>query len=252
MKSVAPARPKPLPIVSRKWVLTSLVILVGVLVAFAFADETITRTLTAWPRNIRRFFKWYTRWGEADWNLIPALLVWLTAVIVVRFPIGYMWRWAVRALGRIGLIILVGAALPGLTAALLKRLIGRARPPHLDELGTLGFEPFSWVDASFQSFPSGHATSAFAFATVLVAVFGRRVAVIAYIYAVLIAISRIVVEAHYATDVIAAAYLGTFGAVYSLWRLKLHVGFSRTPGGWRLRWWGPIRRLWRRYFAAAR
>ncbi|NOZ31857.1 MAG: phosphatase PAP2 family protein, partial [Alphaproteobacteria bacterium] len=197
--------------------------------------------------------------GEADWNLGPALIIWLGAAIALKARLGYLWRWAVRAFGRIGLIVLAGTALPGLTASLLKSLIGRARPPNLDELGPLAFRPFSFGDPLFQGFPSGHATTAFAFATVLVALFGPRVAIFAYAYAVLIGVSRIVVEAHYPTDVIAAAFLGTFGAYWVLTGLKLRSGFRHTPGRWHLlsgrwhlRWWTPVRRLWRHYFAAAR
>ena len=62
---------------------------------------------------------------------------------------------------RIGFLF-TAIALPGLFDAIIKRMIGRARPtvslPHVDPLL---FAPFIWR-ADYASLPSGHATTAFA------------------------------------------------------------------------------------------
>lgn len=60
------------------------------------------------------------------------------------------------------------------------------------------------------SFPSGHATLAFALAAVLASEHGRR----AYFYAVasLVAVSRVYLGVHYPSDVVAGAALGYLGA----------------------------------------
>ena len=73
------------------------------------------------------------------------------------------------------------------------------------------YNPFVWR-ASYAGMPSGHATTAFA---VLVA-FGTlwpRYRTVFLIYALLIAVSRVLVTAHYPSDVLAGALVGIGGAV---------------------------------------
>lgn len=61
------------------------------------------------------------------------------------------------------------------------------------------------------SFPSGHATMAFATATFLMWVWQPVfwLAIIIYLIAVLVALARVVVGVHYVTDVVAGAIMGT-------------------------------------------
>ncbi|MDA2928522.1 phosphatase PAP2 family protein [Acidobacteria bacterium AH-259-O06] len=63
-------------------------------------------------------------------------------------------------------------------------------------------------DSSNLSFPSGHASNAFMWATVASQYYGRKVAIPAYATAVFIGCSRIANSAHYMSDVIAGAALG--------------------------------------------
>jgi undecaprenyl-diphosphatase len=60
--------------------------------------------------------------------------------------------------------------------------------------------------------PSGHATTAFAAAVALGALWPRARPLL-WIYAVTIALSRVIIAAHYPSDVIAGAFVGGFGAL---------------------------------------
>ena len=60
--------------------------------------------------------------------------------------------------------------------------------------------------------PSGHATTAFAALVAIGAIFPQARALM-WIYAVLIALSRVVVTAHHPSDVIAGAIVGAAGAL---------------------------------------
>lgn len=85
----------------------------------------------------------------------------------------------------------------------LKRSIGRHRPFKGD--GRFEFDSFSGHD----SFPSGHATTAFVNAAVIAAHYDQWwVKTIAYGIATLVAFARVNYDAHYASDVLAGAFIG--------------------------------------------
>lgn len=224
--------------------------LVAFLLLALVADDPVSRTMRDWPQVERQFFRWLTRWGEADWMVIPPLLIMLVAWLAKLFgKLDYTWRWGLSAASALSRFVFFGVAVPGLTAALFKRLFGRARPVHIDELGTLYFEPGSFLDYSLQGFPSGHATSAFAFATVLAILAGWRWGIVFFGVAAMIAISRIVVGAHYLSDVLAGGLLGTTGAVFvKLWFQQRGM-FGVPERGETVRPFVPLKRLFRRYFA---
>jgi undecaprenyl-diphosphatase len=77
-------------------------------------------------------------------------------------------------------------------------------------LGLLSFSP-NWLDWTFQSFPSGHATTAFALAAVIGFVSPRWFRPM-LAFASAIAVSRVALGVHYTSDVVAGAILGLLGA----------------------------------------
>ena len=112
--------------------------------------------------------------------------------------------WTVR-LG----FVFTAIALPGLFATIVKRLIGRARPLVAGD-DAFAYLPFGWK-VDYASLPSGHATTAFAALVAIGAIFPQARALL-WIYAVLIALSRVVLTAHYPSDVVAGAVVGAAGA----------------------------------------
>jgi undecaprenyl-diphosphatase len=170
-----------------------------------------------------------SHYGRADWILFPCAAV-LLAVAAVASPALGRKAYAVLLLlaARCGFVLL-SVALPGLTVAIVKRLIGRARPGQF--AGTdLHFVPFSW-SAKLASFPSGHTTTAFAAAVALGALFPRaRIPLFAY--AAAMAAGRVFVSAHYPSDVIAGAIVGTCGALLvRAWFAHRKLGFFVAANG---------------------
>jgi hypothetical protein len=87
---------------------------------------------------------------------------------------------------------------------LLKRAFGRARP--IQNEGSHSFHPF---DKNFDSFPSGHATNAFAFATAVAGHYdGWVVPTIVYTIASGVAVARVNDHVHFPSDVLAGALIG--------------------------------------------
>jgi membrane-associated phospholipid phosphatase len=100
--------------------------------------------------------------------------------------------------------VLASAIAAGIVAPVGKLAAGRARPNAGE--GADRFDPFS----SNASFPSGHATQAFAVASVVAAHDGRLwVSVVSYGLAGSVGLARVHEDAHWASDVLAGAILGT-------------------------------------------
>lgn len=95
----------------------------------------------------------------------------------------------------------------------LKLLYGRARP--YQEEGAAVLEPFS----GNSSFPSGHATTAFALVTPWVVYFPHYGTAALYVLAGTAAFTRMVTNVHWFTDVVAGAALGT---VTGYWLSRRH------------------------------
>ena len=143
-------------------------------------------------------------------NASPTIL---TIILAITF-LGSGWMFLVIALpltvrrlrarsAAIVLALIVTLLGTSAVVSALKLLIGRARPCHaMAWARTLGIDlP---TDASF---PSGHAAGAFAFAFFLLVVH-RPSGLIAMIFAILIAASRVALGVHYPTDVVAGAAMG--------------------------------------------
>jgi undecaprenyl-diphosphatase len=92
----------------------------------------------------------------------------------------------------------------GVVTPLLKRAFGRARP--IQNEGSHSFHP---LNGHFESFPSGHATNAFAFATAIAGHYdGWVVPTIVYTIASGVAVSRVNDHVHFPSDVVAGALIG--------------------------------------------
>jgi membrane-associated phospholipid phosphatase len=95
----------------------------------------------------------------------------------------------------------------------LKYLLGRYRPIMLFEDNLYGLHFFSskWA---LNSTPSGHTVRAFSLLTALSLLY-RRFTVVFISVAGLIGASRVVVTAHYPSDVLFGAFIGIFTAVWT-------------------------------------
>lgn len=90
---------------------------------------------------------------------------------------------------------------------ILKRGFGRARPSQ--NQGAHSFDPLASSSSGRESFPSGHATNAFAFATAVASHYDNWVVpTIVYTMATGVSISRINDRAHFPSDVLAGALIG--------------------------------------------
>ena len=93
----------------------------------------------------------------------------------------------------------------GFITQLLKHLIGRPRPNHTDFDSDIILN-FLTFDSSFHSFPSGHSSTIFMISLIL-CVFLPKLKYLFLFLASVVALSRVVVGAHFFTDILAGAIL---------------------------------------------
>lgn len=101
------------------------------------------------------------------------------------------------------LFLLLAISVSGLINLLIKWAAGRHRPINLFEKKMFGFDFFA-VGYEMNSFPSGHALTAFALATAVSFLFPRW-RIPAFAAASIIAFSRVMLTSHYLSDVLAGA-----------------------------------------------
>lgn len=110
--------------------------------------------------------------------------------------------------------LIIGALLGNLT---IKPLVGRLRPFYIEpDIKLLIPEPYGY------SFPSGHALSSFAAATVIF-LNNKKLGVIALVLASIIAFSRLYLYVHYPSDVIVGACLGIIVGIFSKYILEKSI-----------------------------
>ena len=219
----------PLGLGEKRWWLALVVLLAILAVAVAF-DRPISVWALSWPESLRGAFEQITRYGESDWILIPAAALFLLTAAVALFVRWKLMRTLLWQFAALYGFIFAGVGLPGLVGTLAKRVIGRGRPDHFDQFGLLSFSP-NWLDWTFQSFPSGHATTAFALAAV-VGFVSPRWFYPGLVFAAAIAVSRVALGVHYTSDVIAGAILGLLGAyLVRLIFASRRWMFEMTPAG---------------------
>ena len=157
------------------------------------------------------------------------------AIYIGAGMLAYLWSKLARVDGRIresGLLLMTGVAVGAGGAELLEYVLGRARPDLLLAAGTYGFFPLKLAH-HFNSFPSSHAAAAFAAATVLAHVWPRGRAAF-FALAALAALSRVMLNAHFISDVIGGAFVGgALAQLVAAWlirRRQVPAGSSPASG----------------------
>ena len=103
--------------------------------------------------------------------------------------------------------------LSGFTVQVIKNLINSPRPKLFFEHGQYLFFIDNVSLSGYASFPSGHTTTAFAFATVLILMLKNKKWQLPFLTAaLLVGYSRIYLAQHFLIDVLAGAFIGTITA----------------------------------------
>jgi len=180
-------------------------------------------TVSLWPVRI------LTDFGKSAYVLwfLAGLLF---AVAIISPQLRATSRALLLGFGTRLQFVFFAVLVPVLTGEIIKWAVGRGRPFVGGEADAFNFAHFNGTEA-YASFPSGHAVTSFALAFAVSAVWPRA-RVVMIVYAVLIAISRLVLLAHHPSDVVAGALIGVIGAmIVRYWFAARRLGFAIRRDG---------------------
>ena len=180
--------------------MTHFVLIAGPLIILSLLLDPLVHAIATVPKPSVEGSDSYQVFRQAG-----SLLPWLFAVAAIAGHQVWRSRWRrERSISVAGLLILT-IVLAGGIAELGKRLLGKERPGPDAEIT---FKPFmsAWLDDSNLGMPSSHAAVAFAAAFCLMRLFpGTGPALV--LLAIGTGITRILVGAHFFSDVVAGAVI---------------------------------------------
>jgi lipid A 4'-phosphatase len=147
---------------------------------------------------LKDFFVGITNLGDSLWYFLFFSLLFFSSYLMKTLNIlgkekyFYLKRFSVFSFSYLLLV--------GIITQTIKHLVGRPRPNHSQLDGGFEFNFFS-TESSLHSFPSGHTSTIIAI-TIIMALAIPNLRYFFYFFSFLIALSRVVVGAHFLTDVI--------------------------------------------------
>jgi membrane-associated phospholipid phosphatase len=165
-----------------------------------------------------------TDFGKDEY-VLAVLGVLLVAVALAAPAFRGIQRSLLLGLGTRLQFLFLAVAVSNLVTEVLKYSVGRGRPFVGGEANAFHFSHFAGNPA-YYSFPSGHATTAFALAFAVSALWPQARFAMA-VYAAIIAATRLVLLAHHPSDVVAGALVGIIGALFvRYWFAARRLGFA--------------------------
>lgn len=184
---------------------------------FFYVDRSLSIYLHDVDRDNARlidFFRAYTDFGKSQWYLWPSGLGGLICIGLLNSSnLSDGLREKVSTIGKQLVFFFSCVALSGIITDLIKPIIGRARPVLWEHEKIYGLSPFSF-HATWNSMPSGHATTAITLAVVLTLLVPRG-RLIWWGIGIALAGSRVMVNAHYLSDILAGSCVAII-TVYGL------------------------------------
>ena len=188
---ITPASPRQI------WIALIVTAVIALIAAFLLDQATANWITTHSSPELKRMMRIVSRVGDWPAHAIAGAIGFAIALVMGS-----------KAWMRIFLAMLIALALAGVTTRVIKIATGRARPSVKTEARWNGPQ----LSSKYHAFPSGHTASSTAF---FVALFlaRKKIGGPLLLIPILIAASRMILGAHYLSDVTFAAIIGVFSAL---------------------------------------
>ncbi len=193
---------------SSLWILAATAVLVAALVPL---DPVLSERAQGLPGALVAFNERITDFGTFRWMIYGSGFLVILAYVVGRVSGSDTLGGKATTGGRLSLYFFLTIGATSALVHLFKLVVGRARPALFAEHGAYSLTPFAYDDL-YSSFPSGHSAAVGAFFGAF-SMLAPRLRPLFLIGALAIGVSRVVVGAHYPSDVAAGLLLGLWTAV---------------------------------------
>ena len=174
---------------------------------------------------LKEFFVGITDLGDSLWYFLFFFLLFLVSYLMkISHTINkekyiYLKKFSVFSFSYLLLV--------GLITQIIKHLIGRPRPNHSQLDDSFEFNFFA-IESSFHSFPSGHSSTIIAI-TIILSLAIPSLKYFFYFFGFLIALSRVVVGAHFLTDVVGGLLVAV--SVYKIFNYFIKINYPNIYWG---------------------
>ncbi len=161
--------------------------------------------ISEWDNGVflKEFFSEITKLGSSSWYF---------SITIIGFVIFYINKKLQiiksRSTNNLSIFFIssfVYILIVGLITQIIKHVVGRPRPNYTNFEDVFSFKSFT-LESNFHSFPSGHSSTIFIVCFILVSVL-PKLRYFFYFLASVVAFSRVIVGAHFFTDIVAGAIL---------------------------------------------
>ena len=217
------------PLSSTGWLLLATAILVAALIPF---DAGLSQRAQALPPAIVAFNARITDFGTFAWMIYGSGTVVIIAYILFRVVRSDTVSSKMKTGWRLALYFFITIGSASAVVHFAKLLIGRARPELLSEYGAHSFVFLRGQEWVYQSFPSGHSAAVGAFFGAF-SMLAPRLRIVFALGALTIGVTRVVVGAHYPSDVAAGLLIGLWTAMMTAFFFARKVWLFRLDEkGW--------------------
>ena len=173
---------------------------------FIYFDYSIAIFFHQINDQTKSIFATLTQFGDSLYYFVPIVITWIVLKII-NTNNSYL-----KTLSDICLFLFWNILISGTLVQIFKHILARPRPELFFSSNETSLVFFSF-ESQLHSFPSGHSTTVFAFAFSMALLF-PRLKNFWLIFASIIALTRVIITAHFVSDIIAGAFVSYLVSIY--------------------------------------
>ncbi|GAB4226739.1 MAG: lipid A 1-phosphatase LpxE [Francisella sp.] len=199
---------------------TFLPIFILIVLVYYYVDASVESYIKHAPSNdIFMIFDVLTHVGESKYIIVLcSIIVFVRLFTDVKMK-SHKYISFLNKISTYAGFVLFSVSFSGVLGQILKFIIGRARPKFFLEYGSHYFQHFHSPGYDFASMPSGHSITIGAMFIAFLYIFPKA-RYLWYLLIVILAGSRVIVGAHYPSDVIFGVVIGGYSSAYVYYWMK--------------------------------